>query len=159
MPDIDGWRVLERLKSDPATRHIPVCVISTDDARDRALNSGSLAFLAKPIPSKDILDRLLDFTVQYMNREQRRVVVTDPKLGQGSELALRLADPDVELAAADPAAAVKALIENEADCAILNSAQVEEFADALLARNPVMDGVQTRLPVIVNKAGSDRRAQ
>ena len=60
LPDIDGWRVLERLKNDLATRHIPVCVISTDDARDRALASGALAFVAKPIQSRDVLDELLD---------------------------------------------------------------------------------------------------
>ncbi len=53
LPDIDGWRVLERLKNDAATRHIPVCVISTDEARDRALSSGCLAFVAKPIPSRE----------------------------------------------------------------------------------------------------------
>ena len=60
LPDIDGWRVLERLKNDLATRHIPVCVISTDEARDRALASGALAFVAKPIQSRDVLDGLLD---------------------------------------------------------------------------------------------------
>ena len=29
LPDIEGWRVLQRLKNDLATRHIPICVIST----------------------------------------------------------------------------------------------------------------------------------
>ena len=47
LPDIDGWRVLERLKNDIQTRHIPVCVISTEEARDRAWRLGTLglAFL------------------------------------------------------------------------------------------------------------------
>src|SRR5207245_11235916 len=31
LPDIDGWRVMARLKNDLATRHIPICVISTDE--------------------------------------------------------------------------------------------------------------------------------
>ena len=59
LPDIDGWRVLERLKNDLATRHLPVCVISTDEARRRALASGAIAFLAKPIQSRDVLDGML----------------------------------------------------------------------------------------------------
>ena len=57
LPDIDGWRVLDRLKNDLATRHIPVCVISTDDARERALQAGAIGFLAKPMQSKDVRRR------------------------------------------------------------------------------------------------------
>ena len=48
LPDIEGWRVLERLKNDLSTRHIPVCVVSTDEARERALDSGAIGFIAKP---------------------------------------------------------------------------------------------------------------
>jgi CheY-like chemotaxis protein len=156
LPDIDGWRVLERLKREPATRHIPVCVVSTEDARDRALNSGSLAFLAKPIRSKDVLDGLLDYVVQYMNRGPKRVVVADPDLSGRGELAGRLEGPEVEVVpATEFASAVKALTASEADCVILNSSQMEAFAESLLEANPTMDGIQTRLPVIVYKNGSN----
>src|SRR5204863_495487 len=52
LPDIKGWRVLDRLKNDIATQHIPVAVISTDDSRERALAAGAHTFVAKPVQSK-----------------------------------------------------------------------------------------------------------
>ena len=60
LPDIDGWRVLDRLKNDDQTRHIPVSVISTDESRERALKSGAFQFAAKPMQSKEDVDALLD---------------------------------------------------------------------------------------------------
>ena len=52
LPDMQGWRILDRLKTDLATRHIPICVVSTDDSRERALQAGAIGFLAKPLQSK-----------------------------------------------------------------------------------------------------------
>ena len=60
LPDIDGWRVLERLKNDLDTRHIPVCVISTEEARERALTPGAMAVVDKPIQTKEVLEQALD---------------------------------------------------------------------------------------------------
>ena len=40
LPDVDGWRVLDRLKDDAATRHIPVYFISVADEPERALQAG-----------------------------------------------------------------------------------------------------------------------
>ena len=78
LPDIEGWRVLERLKRDLATRHMPVCVISTEEARRRALASGAIAFLAKPIQSRDVLDGMFDYLSDFISRPKRHVVVVEP---------------------------------------------------------------------------------
>src|SRR5881628_228601 len=59
LPDMQGWRILDRLKTDVATRHIPICVVSTDDSRERALQAGAIGFLAKPLQSKDVVDAAL----------------------------------------------------------------------------------------------------
>src|SRR6185369_12376470 len=75
LPDIEGWRVLDRLKNDVATRHIPVCVISTDEARERALSSGAFAFVAKPIQSRDILDNLLATLGDFITRAMKSMLV------------------------------------------------------------------------------------
>ena len=48
LPDIDGWKILERLKDDPATRHIPIYIISADDDKERGLRSGAVSFVTKP---------------------------------------------------------------------------------------------------------------
>src|SRR5262249_16339094 len=52
LPDIDGWRVIDRLKNDMYTRHIPVCIISTEEAHNRALTYGAFSVLSKPIKSR-----------------------------------------------------------------------------------------------------------
>ena len=71
LPDIDGWRVLDRLKNDDQTRHVPVSVISTDESRERALKSGAFQFVAKPMQSKEVIDALLDRLGAYLRRARR----------------------------------------------------------------------------------------
>ena len=58
LPDVDGWRVLDRLKDDPATRHIPVYMISVADEPERALQQGALGFLPKPADKDALGERL-----------------------------------------------------------------------------------------------------
>ena len=59
LPDVDGWRVLDRLKDDPATRHIPVYMISVADEPERALQQGALGFQSKPA-DKEALGKIFD---------------------------------------------------------------------------------------------------
>ncbi len=75
LPDMEGWRVLSRLKHDLATRHVPTCVISTDESRERAFNSGAFGFLPKPIQSREQLDDALSALMTYVAVDVRRLLV------------------------------------------------------------------------------------
>jgi signal transduction histidine kinase/DNA-binding response OmpR family regulator/HAMP domain-containing protein len=131
LPDIDGWRVLERLKCDVAMRHIPICVISTDESRDRALQSGALAFLAKPIPSHDLVDRLLDRLSRFIARSTRNVLVFDPDLDRRQKLVECLDGKEVQIeAAGDVGGAMSLLRKGSVDCVVAGAASAE-FAEAL----------------------------
>src|SRR5262249_27805577 len=68
LPDSEVWRFLERLKKGMPTRHIPISIISTDDARERALKSGAAVFIPKPISSRDVLDLLLSQLSEVIGR-------------------------------------------------------------------------------------------
>ncbi|MES2784883.1 MAG: response regulator, partial [Pseudomonadota bacterium] len=98
LPDMDGWRVLDRIKHDPAARHIPVCVISTDDSKERAFRSGAMAFVEKPIQSKEILDGMLDKLRSYLARPEKRLLVAVKDVAARREF---LADIEEEQIALD----------------------------------------------------------
>jgi signal transduction histidine kinase/HAMP domain-containing protein/CheY-like chemotaxis protein len=55
LSDIEGWRVLARLKDDVNSRHIPVYIITTEESRVRGLKMGAIGVLTKPLKSKEEL--------------------------------------------------------------------------------------------------------
>jgi PAS domain S-box-containing protein len=58
MPGIDGWRVLDILKSDPETRYIPVIVCSIIEDLEKGFNLGASDYLVKPILEDDLVNAL-----------------------------------------------------------------------------------------------------
>lgn len=59
MPKLDGHGVMEALKSDPKTKHIPIIVLSawaTGDNRKRARNAGAKDFIAKPYDPVELVE-------------------------------------------------------------------------------------------------------
>ena len=149
LPDIDGWRVLDRLKNDVATRHVPVCIISTDDAHERALQSGAAAFLAKPIQSKEILDEVVDAMREYVERGERRVLLVDPDAAARERLYSLLGDEELEVVGATGVdAAAEALETQRFDCVVVGVAAAEEDPGEL-AELLARQGVVGRAPVVV----------
>src|SRR5262249_43506546 len=120
LPDIDGWRVLERLKNDVATRHIPVCVISTDDARDRAMASGARPFGPKPTQTRDVLEGLLDYLTDFTGRAMKSLLLVEPDAERRGRILEYINAEDVQVTAVpDAPAAVQMLRERRIDCVVL----------------------------------------
>jgi CheY-like chemotaxis protein len=55
LPDMLGWTVLNNLKRDPATRHIPVQIISVEEERQHGLSHGAFAYMVKPATTDDLV--------------------------------------------------------------------------------------------------------
>lgn len=62
MPSLDGWEILQSLRADPETSHIPVIVCSVWDEPELASSLGASAFLKKPVTQRDLLRALADLT-------------------------------------------------------------------------------------------------
>jgi CheY-like chemotaxis protein len=149
LPDIKGWRVLDRLKNDIATQHIPVAVISTDESRDRALAAGAYAFVAKPIQSKDVVDELLRQLRDYVTRAEKRVLIVAQEKSARDAIADQLAGDDIEIVAvADWAGAIATLKTETVDCLVLD-AQLAAPAVELDSIRAAFGTAAPALPIVV----------
>jgi HAMP domain-containing protein/signal transduction histidine kinase/DNA-binding response OmpR family regulator len=152
LPDMQGWRILDRLKSDAATRHIPICVVSTDDARDRALQAGAIGFLAKPLQSADIAHAAIEQLARYAERPVKRLAVVMPPSPEREALLEEL-DSDVEaLVALEPAQVRQALV--VADCAVVDEAMAEFGPEDMLDAIAERPGV-CQLPLVLLRRGEE----
>jgi CheY-like chemotaxis protein len=75
LPDRDGWQVLHDLKSDPATRDIPVIMLTIVDNKPMGLRLGAADYLVKPIDSDALLASLQ--RMAPMSGQPRKLLVVD----------------------------------------------------------------------------------
>jgi CheY-like chemotaxis protein len=114
LPDMKGWTVLDRLKHDASTRHIPVHVISAQGELQRGLKLGAFACLQKPVTRAALTDAFLERRVKNL------LVVEDDEAQRGSILEL-IGDGDVRTTAVGTAAeALAALEAGPFDCMVLD---------------------------------------
>lgn len=120
LPDHTGLSVLDRIKRDTRTRHIPVHIVSADhDSRD-ALASGAVGYLFKPV-SRDSLVEMLEGLEARMEQRLRRVLVVEDDATQAEAVHLLLASRDVETVEVSSAARCLELLGQETfDCMVLD---------------------------------------
>ena len=77
LPDMLGWTVLNHLKQDPATRHIPVQMLTLDEDRHHGLARGAFAFVTKPTTPEGLEAALARIKEYAAPRRKRLLVVED----------------------------------------------------------------------------------
>src|SRR5205814_8474724 len=76
LPDMEGWTVLDRLKHDRATRHIPVHIISAGEESGRGLRLGAFAQVQKPV-TKEALDDAFAKIRGFVERPNKSLLVVE----------------------------------------------------------------------------------
>jgi HAMP domain-containing protein/signal transduction histidine kinase/CheY-like chemotaxis protein len=120
LPDMLGWTVLNNLKLDPATRHIPVQIISIEEERQHGLSHGAFSYTVKPATTEGLLecfDRIKQFAGP---RTKRLLVVEDNEVERESVVEL-LAHNDIEISTVGTGAeAFDTLLDRPFDCCVLD---------------------------------------
>jgi HAMP domain-containing protein/CheY-like chemotaxis protein/signal transduction histidine kinase len=120
LPDMLGWTVLRQVKQDPAMRHIPVLVLTSDEDRQQGLAGGAFGFIAKP-GLTETLEGAFARIRDYAERRQRRLLIVEDDPGERLSIKELLALSDVAIEVCSTGGEALALMRREpVDCVVLD---------------------------------------
>ena len=120
LPDMLGWTVLNHLKQDPATRHIPVQMLTLDEDRNHGLARGAFAFVTKPTTPED-LDSALTRIKEYAAPRRKRLLVVEDNPAEQFSIRELLGYDDIDVSLASTGEEALASIGAEPyDCMVLD---------------------------------------
>jgi HAMP domain-containing protein/CheY-like chemotaxis protein/signal transduction histidine kinase len=121
LPDMEGWTVLDRLKHDRVTRHIPVHIISGDEQAARGLRLGAYAQVQKPV-TKEALDEAFAKIKGFVERPNKSLLVIEDNEQQREAISQLIGgESDVEIVAVGSGSeALEVLRERPVDCMVLD---------------------------------------
>ncbi|MCC2958499.1 response regulator [Massilia sp. IC2-477] len=120
LPDIDGFTVLDRLKRDPNTRHIPVHVMSSLRERERALRQGAISYINKPV-GREALQEEFKRIQKFLMGGKRSLLVVEDDMAQRESIVNLIGNADIHMVTVDTgAAAMEALESSHFDCMVLD---------------------------------------
>jgi signal transduction histidine kinase/DNA-binding response OmpR family regulator/CHASE3 domain sensor protein len=134
LPDRSGLSVLQQLKDNPATRHIPVHVVSSQDNGGEALHLGAIGYALKPTSREqleDVFRKLKDKSSQTI----KRVLLVEDDERQRDSVVHLIADTDVEIAAVGSGTEALDLLRTQIfDCMIIDLKLPDMQGNELLKR-------------------------
>ncbi|MFC7513454.1 HAMP domain-containing protein [Herbaspirillum sp. GCM10030257] len=151
LPDIDGFTVLDRLKRDPGTRHIPVHVMTNLKERERVLRQGAISYLHKPV-NRERLQEEFTRIQQFLIRGKRSLLVVEDDVMQRDAIVNLIGTGDVHIVAVGSGKeALEALHANQFDCMVLDLTLPDINGFELLEK--IGDDASLRnLPVVIYTA-------
>lgn len=148
LPDQSGLSVLDRLKRDVRTRHIPVHIVSAENHADRALSLGAIGYALKPVMREQLVEVLTSLEAR-ISRNVRRVLIVEDNEIQREAVAKLIGAHDVETVGAGTAAECLVLLKEQVfDCMVLDLSLPDASGFSLL-ESISREGSHPIPPVIV----------
>ena len=148
LPDMLGWTVLNNLKLDPTTRHIPVQMLSVEEERQHGLSHGAFSYLVKPATTED-LEHAFDRIKSFVTPHKKRLLVIEDNDVERQSIVELLAHDDIELAAVGTGAeALATLGEQGFDCCVVDL-RLPDMSGFELLKALQADAALRDIPVVV----------
>jgi HAMP domain-containing protein/CheY-like chemotaxis protein/signal transduction histidine kinase len=120
LPDMLGWTVLNHLKQDPATRHIPVQMLTLDEDRHHGLSRGAFSFVTKPTTMQG-LEVALSRIKEYSSPRKKRLLVVEDNPAEQLSIRELLGHDDIDVViAATGNEALELVTRKPFDCVVLD---------------------------------------
>jgi len=148
LPDMLGWTILNNLKIDPTTRHIPVQMLSVEEETQHGLSRGAFSYLVKPATTSALetaFDRLKTFSIPH---KKRLLVIEDDDRERASIVEL-LGSDDIDIVAVGTGAEALAELDgSDFDCCVVDLRLPDMSGFELLDRVQANAALQT-IPIVV----------
>ncbi|WP_148862274.1 HAMP domain-containing protein [Marinobacter fonticola] len=146
LPGMSGWGILDHLKHDPETRHIPVFLVARENDVHAGLRLGALGSMSSPV-KQEALDLAIERSHQYAVGNRRDLLLVETKRTKKQDLADLLRSSGVTITTTDRAGALESLGNGHFDCLVIDlSADVKAGLELLetLGRNEELSA----LPIV-----------
>ena len=120
LPGMDGWTVMNRLKENSATRHIPVHFISAVDKTLDAMKMGAVGYITKPV-SMEKVEEVFTKLDGFINKAFKDLLLVEDDEAQRRAVSALLGNGDIRITGAGTGEqAMKELIKGNYDCIVLD---------------------------------------
>jgi CheY-like chemotaxis protein len=148
LPDMLGWTVLNNLKLNAATRHIPVQIISVEEERSHALAKGAFSYAVKPATTEG-LDECFNRIKKFVEPHVKRLLVVEDNDIERQGIVELLSHDDIEITtAATGGEAIEQLLDRPFDCCVLDLRLPDMTGFELLEKLQAEPGLR-EVPIVV----------
>jgi signal transduction histidine kinase/CHASE3 domain sensor protein/DNA-binding response OmpR family regulator len=121
LPVKNGWQVMEELKANPATRNIPVHIMSSYEAKKQSLSSGAIDFISKPV-AFDKMSEIFKKIEDALSRHPQKVLIIEENLKHAQALSYFLQTNNIAAEIKNSTTeSIEALNNKDVDCVILDT--------------------------------------
>ena len=148
LPVKNGWEVMEALKSNPRTKHIPIHIMSSFEVKKESLMGGAIDFINKPVAFEK-LNTIFDKLDYVLNKKEKKVLIIEENNKHAKALAYYLSSQNINTEISQNTKdSINFLVKEEVDCVILDIGATNVDSNMLMETIRKKEGLEN-LPVII----------